>query len=82
MHRSLSVSEVFNNSAHVVAATILKQPSVQAPNRWKRLQTFTDKKENKSRMSQLEKDKNTILCALKKKMMFAQKRRIPISCVE
>ena len=41
-----------------VSVDMLKQPSVRVPNRRRRLQTFSDKKVNKSRVTKLEKDIN------------------------
>ena len=40
-----------------ISSVTLKNPSVHAPNRRRRLQTFSEKKINKSRVTQLEKDK-------------------------
>ena len=48
------------------------------PNCRKRLQTFTERKINKSRISQLEKDRRLILSALKKKMHHPVKTGRPI----
>jgi len=53
-----------------IASVQLKQPSVNAPNRKRRLQTFTERKVTKSRLTQLEKDKKLVLAAMKKKMQF------------
>ena len=39
-----------------VSSVILRNPSVHAPNRKRRLQTFTDRKITKSRVAQSEKD--------------------------
>ena len=50
-----------------VSSVILKTPSVQTPNRKHRLQTFSEKKVTKSRVSQLEKDRKLIITAMKKK---------------
>ena len=61
-----------------IASVILKQPSVHAPNRRKRLQTFTERTIKKSRVSQLEKDRRLILSALKKKMHHSMKTGRPI----
>ncbi len=60
------------------ASVVLRQPSVKAPNRRKRLQTFSERKVNKSRLSQLEKDKKLILAAMKKKMQFSRRTGRPI----
>ncbi len=61
-----------------ISSVILKQPSVHAPNRKKRLQTFSERKINKTRVSQLEKDKKLILSAMKKKMQFSRRTGRPI----
>ena len=61
-----------------IATTVLKQPSVQAPNRKRHLQTFSDKQVNKRRVSQLEKDKKLILTAMKKKMQYSRRNGKPI----
>ena len=56
-----------------ISSVILKQPSVHAPNRRRRLQTFSERKVNKSRITQLEKDKKLIMSAMKKKIQFSRK---------
>ncbi len=61
-----------------IASVTLKKPSVQAPNRRHRLQTFSERKVNKSRVSQLEKDKKLILSAMKKKIQFSKRTGKPI----
>ena len=61
-----------------IASVILKQPSVCAPNRRCRLQTFSEKKIPKSRVTQLEKDKKLIITAMKKKMQFSQRKGRPV----
>ena len=61
-----------------IASVILKQPSVCAPNRRRRLQTFSEKKITKSRVTQLEKDKKLIITAMKKKMQFSQRTGRPV----
>ena len=55
-----------------------KKTSVHAPNRRSRLQTFSEKKVTKSRVTQLEKDKKLIITAMKKKMQFSQRTGRPI----
>ena len=57
---------------------ILKQPSVHAPNRKRRLQTFSEKKANKSRITQLERDKQLILSAIRKQIQFSKRTGRPI----
>lgn len=49
-------------------SVILKQPSIHTPNRKHQLQTFSERKATKSRLTQLEKDKKLVLAATKKKM--------------
>ena len=61
-----------------ISYVILKKPSVKAPNRRRRLVTFTERKVNKSRISQLERDKKLILSALKRKMQFSCRIGAPI----
>lgn len=61
-----------------IASVQLKQPSVNAPNRKRRLQTFTERKVTKSRLTQLEKDKKLVLATMKKKMKFSQRTGKPI----
>ena len=61
-----------------IVSFILKNPSVRAPNRKRRLQTFSEKKVNKSRVSQLERDKGLILSAMRKKMQFSKRTGRPI----
>ena len=57
---------------------ILKQPSDNAPNRKRSLQTFSNKQVNKKRVSQLEKDKKLLMSAMKNKIHFAQKSGKPV----
>ena len=61
-----------------VAYFILKQPSVQAPNRRRRMQTFSERQVKTRRVSQLEKDKRLVLAAMKKKMQYSNKTGKPI----
>ena len=57
---------------------ILKQPSVKAPNRRQRLQTFSEQQKNSKRISQLERDKQLILTAMKRKIQYSNKTGKPI----
>ncbi len=57
---------------------ILKQPSTSATVRKRRLQTFSSKKINKQRVSQLEKDRNLILSCMRKKIKWSLRTGIPI----
>ena len=61
-----------------ISSVTLKNPSVHAPNRRRRLQTFSEKKINKSRVTQLEKDKKLIITAMKKKMQFSRRTGRPV----
>ena len=61
-----------------IASIILKQPSVQAPNRRHRLQTLSEQKVTKSHVTQLEKDKKLVLSAMKRKMQFSRITGMPI----
>ena len=69
---SLGQQEFFAKG--ILSSVILKTPSVQAPNRKHRLQTFSEKI-TKSRVSQLERDKKLIITAMKgKKAIFTTNR--------
>ena len=57
---------------------ILKVPSVKAPNRRKALQTFSVKQARKRRISQLERDEQLVISAMKKKLQFSLKTGKPI----
>ena len=57
---------------------MLKNPSVHAPNRKRRLQILSDKKVSKSRVTQLERDKRFVITAMKKKMKFSQRTGKPV----
>ena len=57
---------------------MLRQPSVRAPNRRRRLQTLSERKINKSRVTQLEKDKKLIISAMKRKMQFSRRTGRPV----
>ncbi len=57
---------------------ILKNPSTQATNRRRRLQTFMEKRIKSRRVSQLEKDKRLVLSAMKRKMQYSNKTGKPI----
>ena len=59
-----------------VSALILKTPSIHAPNRRHKLQTFSDRKVTKSRVTQLEKDHHNSY--EKKKMQLSQRTGTPI----
>ena len=61
-----------------VGAVILRQPSFQAPNRQRRLQTFSEPKVNKTKVSQLEKDRKLLLLALKRQMQHSNKTGEPV----
>ena len=61
-----------------IAYFILRQPSVEAPNRKRRMQTFSVRQVKTRRVSQLEKDKRLILAAMKKKMQYSKKTGRPI----
>ena len=61
-----------------VGAIILRQPSFQAPNRQRRLQTFSEPKVNKTKVSQLEKDRKLLLLALKRQMQHSNKTGEPV----
>ena len=61
-----------------IAYFILKVPSVNAPNRKRRLITFSEKKKTQ-RVSQLERDKKLILLAMRKKMNHSQRTGRPIA---
>ena len=51
-----------------ISAITLKIPSIKAPNRKRRLQTLSERKITKSRVTRLEKDKKLIMTAMKKKI--------------
>ncbi len=61
-----------------IAYFILKQPSVEAPNRRRRMQTFSERQVKTRRVSQLEKDKKLVLAAIKRKMQFSKRTGKPI----
>ena len=61
-----------------IANFILRQPSVEAPNRNCRMQTFSVRQVKTRRVSQLEKDKCLIIAAMKKKMQYSKKTGRPI----
>ncbi len=61
-----------------IAYFILKQPSVEAPNRKCRMQTFSERQVKTRRVSQLEKDKKLVLGAIKRKMQFSKRTGKPI----
>ena len=53
------------------ATSILRNPSVQAPARIHRLQTFTERRANKQKVSRLERDCKLILSCMRKKMKWS-----------
>lgn len=57
---------------------ILKEPSVQAPNRKRRLQTFSEKRVTRQKVSQLERDRKLILQCMRKKMRWSKLTGQPI----
>ena len=57
---------------------ILRNPSVQAPNRRRTLRTFSTKSVTKKRVSNLERDRRLLLSAMKKEMLFSKKTGVPI----
>ncbi len=61
-----------------VQFNILKTPSVQAPNRKKRLQTFSEKRCTKQRITQLEKDRRLIVQCMRRKMRWSKRTGRPI----
>jgi hypothetical protein len=64
-----------------ISAVILKEPSVQAPQRRLNIQTFSERKKTSRKISQLEKDKKLILSAMKMKISYSQRTGKPISNV-
>jgi hypothetical protein len=65
-----------------ISSVILKQPSTAAPNRKHRIQTFTEKKTQNRKTSHVEKDRQLILSAMKKKIQFSKKTGRPIDTLE
>ena len=61
-----------------IVSFTLKKPCVKVPNRKRRLQTFSEKKVNKSRISQLERDKQLIISTMRKKIQFSKRTGRPI----
>ena len=61
-----------------IASILLKQPSVKTPNRKRHLLTFSEKKVNTRRISQLERDKRLIMTAMRKKIQHSVRTRRPI----
>lgn len=57
---------------------ILREPIVRAPNRRKKLLTFSEKKIANSKVSQLERDRQLLLTAMKKKIQHSLKIGEPI----
>ena len=62
-----------------VAYYVLKQASIFAPTRKKRLLTFSDRKQGISRVNQLERDRRTIQQCLHKKINWSKKTGQPIN---
>ena len=61
-----------------IQSCILKLPSVNAPNRKKKLQTFSVRKINKKKVTKLEKDRKLIISAMRKKIKQSQITGHPI----
>ena len=55
------------NFLHRISVVILKEPSVQASIRRHHLRTFSERKRNTRKISQLERDKRLILSTMRKK---------------
>ncbi len=66
---------------HRVEYFILRNPSVQAPTRRKRLLTFSERKVAQKRVSDLEKERKLQLECWKKKVAFASRTGTPIGNV-
>lgn len=60
-----------------ISTVILRQPSVKAPNRRKWLRKFSGQNINKSRVTQLQRDRDRILTAMKKKIRHSSRTGIP-----
>ena len=67
--RKIGEKEYFNRIDYF----ILKTPSVKAPRRQRRLQTFTVKTGRSKRLTQAEKDKRLVISAMMKKMQYSGK---------
>ena len=61
-----------------VLSTVLKQPSTSTTIRKKRMQTFSEKKPTRKKLSQLEKNSKMILTAMKRKLEFSKKTGMPV----
>lgn len=72
--RSIGEKELFLRISYF----ILKNPSVQAPKRRQKLQTFSDRQVHKQRITQAEKDKQLILTAMRNKMQHSKRTGRPI----
>ena len=72
--RTIGEKEYFNRIDYF----ILKTPSVKAPRRQRRLQTFTVKTGRSKRLTQAEKDKRLVISAMMKKMQYSKKTGKPI----
>ena len=65
-----------------ISAVMLKQPSIKAPNRKNNLKTFTKKQKKSRQITKLEKDKQLIVSAMRKKMSFSRRTGQPIRNLE
>ena len=73
--RSIGREEFFLRIAYFK----LREPSIQAPNRRQRLQTFSDRTtKTVKKVSQLDEDKRLVLSAMKKKLQHSKKTGTPI----
>jgi len=63
---------------HRISFYILKQPSVEAPNRKRRLQTFSNRQARKKKLTKAERDSQLILSAMRKKMQHSKRTGKPI----
>ena len=61
-----------------VSCFTLRQPSVRAPNRRKKLLTMTERKSTSSKLSQLERDRRLLLTFIKKKIQHSLNTGTPI----
>jgi hypothetical protein len=62
-----------------ISAVTLKQPSASAPNRKHNIKTFTEKKPINKKTTQVEKDRQLILSAMKRKIQFSKKTGKPLA---
>ena len=70
--------EAFDN---YVSFSILKKPSVKAPQRKRKLATLSDKKPTKSRLSKVEKDLKLVQKCLHKKLKWSKKSQQPVDVI-